>query len=60
MVPYSPRNAHGGHEPALLAAAVDDGHEVDVVRNDITAAPPGHVKVLVQNGLADVLVKQTR
>ena len=55
MIPDPSCHAHGGHQPALLAPAVDDGHQVDVVRNDVAATPSRHVEVLVQHGLADVL-----
>ena len=58
MIPDPSCHAHGGHQPALLAPAVDDGHQVDVVRNDVAATPSRHVEVLVEHGLADVLELQ--
>ncbi len=47
VVPDASCDPHGGHKSALLPATVDDGQEVDVVRNNVAAAPSGHVEVFV-------------
>ena len=46
--------------PALLPVSVDDGQKVDVIWNDVAAAPSRHVEVLVEHRLSDVLFKRVQ
>ena len=57
MISNSSGHAHGGHESALLPPPIDDGQQEDVVHDDVATTPSRHVEVLVQDRLADVLVR---
>ena len=57
VVPEPPGDPDRVQHAALLPAAADDRHELDVVRGDVTAAPARHVEVLVHDRDADVLLR---
>jgi len=55
MIPNSSGHTHCHHQPALLAPPIDDWQKLDVVGDHVPATPSGHVEILVQHRLANVL-----